>query len=128
MSFKRVLTTYTQYFSLVLLILGLILTIFGILGIFYSGSEYLEGSVKGVIDLIGDWTYWCILVGPILVIAGGWYFFDNIKKRQEFKELMETTSKKKFLQNMDRVEYLAWKLTPWHRIELSKKKRKFNIK
>jgi hypothetical protein len=128
MSFKKVLTTYTLYFGLVLLIMGLILTILGILGMFYSGSDFLKGNVQGVIDLIGDWKYWCILVGPILVLAGGWYFFDNIKKRQEFKELMETTSKKKFLQNLDRVEYLAWKLTPWHRIELSKKKRKFNIK
>ena len=126
MSFKRVLTTYTLYFSLVLLILGLILTAFGILGIFYS--DYFDGSVKSVIDFIGDWKYWYILIGPVLIIAGGWYFFDNIKKRREFKEFMETTSKKKFLRNMDRVEYLAWKLTPWHQRELSKKKREFKIK
>lgn len=128
MSLKRVLTTYVLYFGLVLLIVGIILMIFGILGMFYSGSDYIEGSIQGVIDLIGDWKYWCILVGPILIIAGGWYFFDNIKKRKEFIELMETTSKKKFIKNLDRVEYLAWKLTPWHRVELSKKKRKLNIK
>jgi hypothetical protein len=102
------------------------------LGIFYSDVEPdndpLEGPVRDILDWIGDWKYWCLMVGIILIIAGGWYFFDNIRKRREFKELMEITSKKKFIQNLDRVEYLAWKLTPWHRIEVSKKKKKFHIK
>lgn len=128
MSFKRVLTTYTLYFGLVLLIAGIILMIFGVLGVFYSGSKFLVGNVQEVLDYIGAWSSWCLMLGIGLILIGGWYFYDNIKKRKEFTELMEITSKKKFLKNMDRVEYLAWKLTPWHRIEVSKKKKKFNIK
>lgn len=128
MSFKRVLTTYTLYLGLVLLVLGLILLVFGIFGVFYSGSDLIEGTIQEVLDLLGDWVYWSLMVGLILTIAGGWYFFDNIKKRREFEELMDTTSKKKFLQNLDRIEYLAWKLTPAHRVEVSKKKKKFNVK
>ncbi len=63
-----------------------------------------------------------------MLIAGAWYFFDNVKMRREFKELMETTSKAKFIRNLDRVEYLAWKLTPDHQNQLTKKKSEFHIK
>jgi len=104
----------------------------GILAMFYSDANPddspLEGTLQDVVDWIGGWWFWCLGIGFVLTLVGGWYFFDNIRKRKEFKELMEITSKKKFLQNMDRVEYLAWKLTPWHRIEVSKKKKKFHIK
>jgi hypothetical protein len=112
--------------SLVLFIIGIILTLWGILGVFVY--ESLSDSVKDFIDSIGDWIYWCILAGPIILIAGGWYFFDNLKKRKEFKELLATTSKAKFIRNLDRIEYLAWKLTMNHQQELLDKKKEFHIK
>ncbi len=68
------------------------------------------------------------MAGPIILIAGGWYFFDNLRKRKEFKELMETTSKAKFIRNMDRAEFLAWKLTMDHQKQLMDKKKEFHIK
>jgi len=126
MSIKRFFTTYTLYFGFILFILGIVLTILGFFGVFYYDSEY--DLFKDVIDSIGDWKYWCILIGPILLIAGGYYFFDNINKRREFHELMETTSKAKFIRNVDRVEYLAWKLTPHHQNQLIQKKDDFHIK
>jgi hypothetical protein len=126
MSFKRILTTNTLYLSLIIFLLGILLTVLGISGVFYyeNPPEFL----RGILSSLGDWKYWCILLGPILLIAGGYYLFDNISKRREFKELMDTTSKAKFIKNLDRVEFLAWKLTPEHQRQLSKKKRKFHIK
>jgi hypothetical protein len=126
MSFKRILTNYTLHLGLILFVLGIILTIIGFFGVFYYDNA--PDFLKDVINAIGDWKYWCILLGPILIIAGGWYFFDNINRRKEFKELMETTSKAKFIRNLDRVEYLAWRLTPSHQSELMEKKKEFNIK
>ncbi|UCE37861.1 MAG: DUF3198 domain-containing protein [Thermoplasmata archaeon] len=126
MSLRRFFTTYTLQFGFILFILGIILTILGIFGVFYYDQS--PDFLKRTLDYIGNWTYWCILVGPILLIAGGWYFFDNINKRKEFKELLETTSKAKFIRNQDRVEFLAWKLTPEHQNQLAEKKRKFHIK
>ena len=126
MSFKRIFAIYTLHFGLILFILGIILTIFGFFGVFFYGNT--PDFIKEPLDSIGDWKYWCILIGPILIIAGGWYFFDNISKRREFKDLMKTTSKAKFIRNLDRVEYLAWKLTPDHQRLLTEKKKKLNIK
>lgn len=126
MSLRRFFTTYTLHFGLILFILGIVLTIFGFFGVFYY--DQTPEFLKGTIGSIGDWKYWCILLGPILIIAGGWYFFDNVSKRREFRELMETTSKAKFIRNLDRVEFLAWKLTSEHQNQLAQKKSKFNIK
>lgn len=126
MSIKRTIGIYTLYLGFLLLLMGIILTILGILGVFYI--ENLDGSLNNLMDQIGDYKYWCILIGPVLILAGGWYFYDNLNKRREFAELMETTSKKMFIKNLDRLEFLAWKLTPWHQVELTKKKKKFHVK
>ena len=126
MSVRRFLTNYALQFGLVLFILGIILTILGILGVFYGESDI--NFLKQATDAVGDWIYWCILIGPVLLIAGGWYFIDNIMKRREFRELMETTSKSKFIKNQDQAEFLAWKLTPKHQNQLMEKKKEFHIK
>jgi aspartokinase-like uncharacterized kinase len=126
MSLKRTISNHALIISLLLFIIGIILTLWGILGVFVYDS--LSDSVKDFVDSIGDWIYWCILAGPLILIAGGWYFFDNIKKRKEFKELMETTSKAKFIRNMDRAEFLAWRLTMDHQRQLMDKKKEFHIK
>lgn len=123
---KRFFITYTLHFSLVVLILGIFFTILGIFGVFYS---YLAPDfIKDILDVVGDWMFWCVLVGPLMVIIGGLYFGDNIAKRKEFKELIETTSKAKFIRNMDQIEYLAWKLTSKHQSLVMEKKEEFKIK
>lgn len=127
MSLKRIFTTYTLHFGLILLLLGIPLTIFGVFGVFLPPPDSLN-ALKGIIDSIGNWKYWCVLLGPVLIIAGGWYFFDNLTKRREFHELMENTSKAKFIRNLDRVEYLAWRLTPKHQSLFIEKKKGFRIK
>lgn len=126
MSFRRFLTTYTLHFGLILFIIGVVVTVLGIFGVFFI--DQAPDFIKGTLDSIGAWKYWCVLLGPVLIIAGGWYFFDNLSKRREFKELMDTTSKAKFIRNLDRTEFLAWKLTPEHQKQFTKKKKKFHIK
>jgi uncharacterized membrane protein len=114
-------------FGFLLLILGIILTLLGILGVFIINDDSPK-YLKDLNDSVGNWIYWCILVGPVVIIAGAWYFFDNRQKRKEFKELMETTSKAKFIRNMDRAEFLAWKLTVDHQKQLIEKKKELHIK
>jgi hypothetical protein len=127
MSIKRTLTTHALKLGLIFFILGILLTIVGILGVFVVNSDSDE-SLKNFIDSFGNWIYWCMLAGPFVLIGGGWYFFDNINKRKEFRELIETTSKAKFIRNLDRIEFLAWKLTPEHQEKLFEKKKEFHIK
>lgn len=127
MSLKRFFKTHALQLGFIFFILGIILTILGVLGVFVVNDDSSE-SLKNMMDSIGNWIYWCILVGPLLLIGGGWYFFDNIKNRKEFKEHITNTSKAKFIRNLDRIEFLAWKLTPDHQEQLFEKKKEFHIK
>jgi hypothetical protein len=127
MSIKRFLTTYTLHLGLLLFILGILLTILGIIGIFLVDSD-IPQFLKNIAESVGAWIYWCVLVGPLIFIAGAWYFFDNIGKRREFKELIDTTSKAKFIRNLDRIEFLAWKLSMNHQKQLIDKKKELHIK
>ena len=126
MSLKRTFTIHALKFGLLFFIIGIILTILGVLGVF--AYESMPDSLKDTIDSIGNWIYWCVLIGPLLLIGGGWYFFDSIRKRKEFKELISATSKAKFIRNQDRIEFLAWKLTPEHQNQYIEKKKEFHIK
>ena len=127
MSIKRFLTTYTLQLGLLLFILGILLTILGIFGVFVVNDDSPQ-YLQNIVESVGDWIYWCVLVGPLIFIAGAWYFFDNISKRREFKELIDTTSKAKFIRNLDRIEFLAWKLSLDHQKQLIDKKKEFHIK
>lgn len=135
MSIKRFLTTYALQLGFLLFILGIILTIIGIYGAFIFDPD-VDPDAKGApprfiintMKAVGDWIYWCVLAGPLIFIAGAWYFFDNIGKRKEFKELIDTTSKAKFIRNLDRIEFLAWKLSMNHQKQLLDKKKEFHIK
>jgi hypothetical protein len=127
MSIKRFLTTYALQLGFLLLILGILLTLLGIIGVFVVDDESPK-YLQNIVDSVGAWIYWCVLVGPLVLIAGAWYFFDNISKRREFKDLIDTTSKAKFIRNLDRIEFLAWKLTMNHQKQLMDKKKEFHIK
>jgi hypothetical protein len=123
---KKFLTTYTLHLSIVVVALGIFFTILGLFGVFYS---YLAPDfIENLLEYIKDWTLWCVLVGPLMVLIGGLYLGDNISKRREFDELIETTSKAKFIRNLDQIEYLAWRLTPKHQSLVVEKKEEFKIK
>jgi hypothetical protein len=122
----RFLREYSLELSSIIFMIGVILTIFVILRYaFYEGAPYY---LKEILDGIGGWIVWMVVVGPILVMGGGWYFFDGIKKRREFANLIDTDSKAVFLRNLDRVEELAYYLTERHRQLYYDKKDEFKVK
>jgi hypothetical protein len=76
---------------------------------------------------IGNWIVWIMLLGPILLLAGIFYLGDTIKKFREFNKLMDTDSKARFVQNQDRIEYLAWLLSSRLEKQVEAKKEEFKI-
>ena len=122
----KFLREYSLELSSIIFMVGLIMTIFVILRYtVYEGAPYY---IKDILDGIGNWIVWMVVVGPILTIGGGWYFFDGIKKRREFTNLISTDSKAVFLRNLDRIEELAYYLTERHRQLFYDKKDEFKIK
>ncbi len=62
-----------------------------------------------------------------MLLAGAFYFGDTIKKHREFNKLIDTDSKAKFVQNQDRIEYLAWLLSARFEKKVQEKKKEFRL-
>jgi hypothetical protein len=110
---------------LLILIFGIISLIIGILG---YRPDLMPDFTSGLVDRVGNWYLWGLLGGPFLVILGGYYVSDGIKKRKELNELINSTSKAKFLKNRARIEELALSLTNKHEQLVIQKLQEFKIR
>lgn len=121
---------FTREFALeissIVLMVGIIMTFFLVLK--YGFEDVLPFYLKDILDGIGNWIVWMVVLGPIFLMGGGWYFFDGIKKRKEFSKLIDTDSKAVFVRNYDRLEELAYFLTEDHRQTFYEKRDEFKIK
>lgn len=112
--------------SSIILMVGVLMTFFVVLE--YVFGEVLPYYLEDILNAIGNWIVWMTVIGPILLIGGGWYFFDGLRKRKEFAKLIDTDSKAVFVRNMDRLEELAYYLTEKHRDTFYEKRDGFKIK
>ena len=121
---------FTREFALelssIILMVGAIMAFFLVLK--YGFEDVIPFYLKDILDGIGSWIVWMVVLGPILLMGGGWYFFDGLKKRKEFGKLIDTDSKAVFVRNYDRLEELAYYLTESHRQIFYDKRDEFKIK
>lgn len=122
---KETMHEYRLEISTVVLILGAFMSLVGFFGLYPSNAP---NPISSMLDSIGNWYLWFIIVGPFLIIFGVWYATDYVKKAKEFESLIGTTSKAKFVKNLDRIEELAWFLTYKHQVKVAGKKMEFKIK
>ena len=112
--------------SLICLIGGSLVFLLCILAV--VAEEGGTGLGNDIAHALGSWTYWLTLLSGTLAVAGGYYFFDYIRKLKEFNRLMAMPGKSKFIKNQDRVEELAWRLSQKHEEMVIKKKKELRIK
>lgn len=108
------------------IVTGLPAVILSVLSLLHSEGD--SGIIKWAYDLIGNWAFWLILIGFILLIPGIYYLAVFYKQLKEFKGLMKTDSKAMFIKNQDRVEELAWRLHPKYEKMVIQKKEKLKVK
>jgi len=106
---------------------GIIMTVLAV-NRYLIGRANLPQFFQDLDAGIGNWMIWVAFIGPLLLLGGGWYFFDTIRKRREFRRLIDTDSKAKFVHNQDRIERLAWSYLGSEYIKkVQKKKEEFNL-
>jgi len=90
------------------LLLGLA-TLIAVLGSFY-GPELtgLWEVFSPVVEALGDWAYWLLIIAPIGWSVCLWWLLDFVVKARKLHRLIDTPSKAKFVRNLDEIEYLAW--------------------
>lgn len=79
-------------------------------------------------ELLGNWAFWVVIIGLLLLVPGIYYLAVFIKQLREFNELMKTDSKALFIKNQDRIEELAWRLHPRYEKLVIEKKDKLKVK
>ncbi len=107
---------------------GLVLTVLAI-DHYAIGPGRLPDILRNIDGAVGNWIIWIAFSGPLLLLGGGWYLFDTIRKRREFERLIDTDSKAKIVRNQDRLERLAWYYLGSEYVKrVQKRKDEFNIK
>jgi aspartokinase-like uncharacterized kinase len=114
--------------SFLLLVSSFILFCFSTLSLFFMSNvpEELMDIIKPLHDTHYD--MWGFFFGILGIIFGGWIFGDKVLKMREFYNLINTDSRASFIKNLDRIEYLAWKLTSKQEEAYRKKKKELKIK
>jgi len=96
--------------------ISLATTIVGAAGLFFSicgdpvFGVWNVSIMSKFAEMVGQWNWWIFLLSIIAAIAGAGYFIDFLRKKSEFMEMIDTNSKKAFLEKQEDIEMLAWKL------------------
>ena len=114
---KPFLTERAQILASLFLIVGLVFSALGIIGL----------TSKDLLNL-GDWYYWLVMVGVPLLLVGIIWLWIYLVRIREFHKALQEKSKANFLKSMDDTEYFAWRLPMKYELELEAKKAEFNIK
>ena len=116
MTFKIWFKDQRMWITLITMILGVLFLIASMSGLWFEdlNKGIIEDFTSSLKQGESDWNWWIFLGSVVAVIAGGGYFIDFIKKKKEFAKLIDTNSKKAFLEKQDEIELLAYKLgTPY---------------
>lgn len=126
-SFLRILRDNRFEVGALVLSAGVLLTVF-------STTQYVwphesPAFLQAIHRAIGNFVFWEVILGALLLFGGGYYFVDSVRKAREFNRLLATTSKETFLRNRKRIEELAYQHLPHEYVtRLVKKKRELRIR
>ena len=126
MTLKKTIREYQGFLGLIGLIVGIFFTILGVFGVFLE--KYTPKPIADMNNAIGNWIYWLLVVGVLMILFMGLYVWDRHKKIEEFKELIDTQSKSKFVKNIARLETLALILGPRYEEEFLEKEKQYKIR
>ncbi len=118
---------YRFELSTVMLAVGILVTFIGSIGVFLPKLPDVLLVFQSAIKGSGNWIYWYLVVGPVLLISGGWWLYDSVRKTFELMSFLKIDSKAKFVRNLDDIEYLAWVLPRKYEELVIEKKKQFKM-
>jgi hypothetical protein len=126
---NKIFREHMLMLSAVLFGVGIIMTGIGVLWYFtFIQSIIVNIPIEGFAEKVGEWGWWILISAPVILIAGAWYFFDQIMARKKFNKLISPNSKANFVKNISEIEEGVWKLPIKYRERFEEKKKKFKIK
>lgn len=123
------LRTYRAWVSDLILAVGVLLTVLA-LGFFtpLANSWPFPAINNATNTPSANYNLLFILLGPIVIIAGGYLVGSYYVARRKFEHLMVTKSKAEFLRNIPELEDTLWELTPADEVRYEHKKAELRVR
>ncbi len=129
---RHLARVYRAFLAIVVLAVGILLTVLAVGDYTPLAHSPPFDSINSVTDLSGsngpNYNLVFVIVGPILVIIGGYLVGAYYDARRRFEHLMLSKSKAEFLRNLPEVEDLLWDLTPTDEQRYEQKKSELRIR
>jgi len=112
--------------SVVISIMSGFMFFIGIVGQWYSDSSI---APTAILNFLGDWDIWVLIVGLIMFSFSLYYFWDIRNNMYKFEEMISTNSKKEFQKNWTELEQLArYQLPKEYRKRVTEAREKFGLR
>ena len=116
---------YVLGLSILTTIVGAIILIFGVLGIWMK--DFLTDLVNVSNDFL-IWSPYVLVIGIIILLIGVWYLFDFFRNKKILFDELQTKKRSEFLKNHASIKDATRRLpTKYHRM-LKEKEKELNIK
>ena len=110
---RAALRKHRAVISILVLAIGFLLSVLAVGGFTPLGQSAPFTTINhATIQPNANYNLVFVIVGPILIIIGGYLVGAYFYARRRFEHLMLTKSKAEFLRNLPEVEELLWDLTP----------------
>ena len=116
------LREYTFVLSIIVLIVGIIVTI--IPTIYYL----MPDSEPEFVSDIGGWNFYLIIVGFILLLTGIWYLYSFMKNKKFILEEIETNKRSEFLKKHAELKVAVRHMPNKYRDMVKQKEKQLKIK
>jgi hypothetical protein len=115
--------------SILVLAAGFLFTILALGAFTPLMSAYPFAQIDARTDTSGaNYDLVFVILGPILIVVGGYLVGAYFYARRRFEHLMLTKSKAEFLRNIPQLEELLWDLTPRDQVRFENKLAEFRLR
>lgn len=121
----KMLREYVLGLSVLSIIVGVIVTIFGVLGI------WMKNILIDNLSISTDLLVWCpyiLVIGLILLLAGIWYLYDFFRNKKILLDDLQTKKRSEFLKNHATLKDAARHLPSKYQNLLKEKEKELNVK
>ena len=121
---------YVLPFSIVTLIVGLFLFFMGIIWYIFRdlATNQTLGFYSNIIEEVGDWNFYLLVIGFIVTITGAWYIFSYYKKRKFVLEEIQTNKRSELLKRHSELKNAVKHLPSKYKKMLKEKEEELRIK
>jgi len=115
---------YVYVLSIITIIIGIPITIFGALGIL---TTILQDSI-GISSTIVDWSPYFLGLGIVILLTGVFYLYSFQKNKRFFIDELETNKRSEFVKKHQEIKNAVRYLPKKYQKILQDKEKEFKIK